>query len=233
MASVFSLANLAGMAYDSKKTVFQEWIRHRSYGNMTGKGFYAELYVNNKKKEASLAIRGTDGADGDMSDFASDAQLALGYTPSQYNYAEKAYSQSINEANKLFGRGHKFYLTGHSLGGGLASLVAAKKGGIPTVTFNAPGMARAYVGGHFLSVAGVYNLYNLDTKKMLHIRSTGDVVSRGTGSHMGKIEDVYVDKWGNDKILGGSRHAAQHSMDNMIESLRTKPWYDKDIVWRA
>lgn len=231
MASVFDLANLSGMAYHFNKSSFNNWVRIRNFGVPSGKGFYAEIYANTSKKEAVLSIRGTDFDSGDKSDLLSDAQLATGNTPSQYKRAREAYELAKTEAQKAYGYNHALYLTGHSLGGGLASLVSAYKGGLPTVTFNAPGMKRAYIGGHFIKIIGHINFSYVNTSKMLHIRATGDVVSRGTGDHMGKVEDVYVDNWGDGKIIGTSRHLAQHSIANMIESLRTKPWYHDDLKW--
>lgn len=63
----------------------------------------------------------------------------MGRMPDQYRVATSAYFEALQRANALVG----FYLTGHSLGGGLASMLA-KQFGDPTATFNAPGMARAF-----------------------------------------------------------------------------------------
>ncbi|MCI0507610.1 MAG: hypothetical protein L0Z73_16075 [Gammaproteobacteria bacterium] len=93
-------------------------------------------------------------------------------------------------------------------------------------------MKRSFVGGHFLKIVGVINLGYVKQDKFLHNRSTGDVVSRATGSHFGKVNDVYVDKWGDGKILGGSRHLAQHSIDNMVEAMKGMPWTHTDLGWK-
>lgn len=233
MASVFELANLSGMAYDSTKTTFSNWIRKGYHGSPSGKGFFCEFYLNVKNKEAVLSIRGTDGDNKDWSDFQSDIELALGRTPSQIRHALVAYDRITELAKKEFGYSYDLYLTGHSLGGGLASLLSAKKAGRPTVTFNAPGMQRSFVGGHLLDIIGKYNLSFVNTEQMLHIRATGDPVSVGTGKHMGKVEEVYVDHWGDGKIFGSSRHLAQHSMDNMISTLKNRPWFHKDLDWKS
>jgi hypothetical protein len=68
---------------------------------------------------------------------------------------------------------------------------------------------------------------------MLHIRATGDPVSVATGKHMGKVEEVYVDCWGDGKIFGSSRHLAQHSINNMVDSLRGKYWYHTDLGFKS
>lgn len=72
MASVYELAKLSAMSYDATKLSFSDWKRKGQYGDSSGAGFYAELYVNSKQKEVAMAIRGTDGGDQDWSDFYSD-----------------------------------------------------------------------------------------------------------------------------------------------------------------
>jgi putative lipase involved disintegration of autophagic bodies len=142
-------------------------------------------------------------------------------------------SDLLKDPKKEFRHDFNLYLTGHSLGGGLASLLSAKKAGLPTVTFNAPGMQRSFIGSHLLDIIGRINLHYVDTSQMLHLRSTGDPVSSLTGKHMGKVEEVYVDAWGDGDVLGSSRHLAQHSIQNMVDSLKSKPWFHKDLGFKA
>ncbi len=226
MASVFELANLSAMAYHSTRVKFESWFRRISYGYANGKGFYAEAYRNNIKREIVLAIRGTDFKDKDWRDIVADIQIASGQVPYQLNEALTAYDKesTISKRDKF-----KIYLTGHSLGGGLSSLVAAKRGDVPVVTFNAPGMLRSFVSSHFIDLFGLINYHLLDKSRFLHIRASGDLVSMGPSYHMGKVEDVYVDNWGNGNLIGASRHLAQHSIDNMVACLKPKYWYHKDL----
>lgn len=180
MASVFELANLSAMAYDATKFTFTDWMRRDNFGSPSGNGFYAEMYINSKSKDVVMAIRGTDGGDKDWSDFYSDLQIGLGKTPAQLKYAVDAYNQFLLSAKQRLGDTYNLYVTGHSLGGGLASLLSAKMAGLPTVTFNAPGMQRSYIGGHLINIIGYMNLSYVDTAQMLHIRATGDPVSKAT-----------------------------------------------------
>lgn len=50
---------------------------------------------------------------------------------------------------------------------------------------------------------------------------------------MVNIEEVYVDMWGDGKILGSSRHLAQHSIENMVSSLKNKHYYQKDLGFKS
>lgn len=228
MASVYDLVNLSAMAYDPFKNRFRGWMRTNRHGDRNGRGFYAETYLNSSKREVVLAIRGTDFPDKDWGDFYADLQIALGKVPYQLRAAKKAY---LVENKSAMNNGEKIFLTGHSLGGGVASMLAAQQAmKPPVVTFNAPGMRRSYVASHIIDLVGKYNYHNFhDISKFLHIRANGDLVSRGTGAHIGKVEDVYVDEWGDGKVIGASRHVAQHSIDNMVACLKSKSWYHKDL----
>ena len=234
MASIRDLAVISGMAYHPNETKFDDWIRIGWTGDTTGRGFYAVIFCKTQSKEVVLGIRGTDFDIGDKSDFVSDVQIAFSRSPGQLQPAELAYNLAKSLAKKEVGHSYTLYLTGHSLGGGLASLLSAKKGGLPTVTFNSPGMKSTFIGGLWIPVVSLWNAYNLSYVKktrMLHIRATGDVVSKLTGPHIGTEENVYVDKWGNNKILGASRHLEQHSIKNMIEAMKKIPWTLEDLGW--
>ncbi len=221
MASVFELTKLSSMVYNNTKITFQGWVRRYYYGHPTGKNFYAGLYLNQKKKEAAYVIRGTDTND-DWGDYLANLQIGLGRVPHQFQEAKKYYDIARNVIAREVGDNVRFYLAGHSLGGGLVSLLSAKQGGLPTVTFNASGMVHAYAASHGLYLLGRYKLSKLNTSQVLHIRATG--------KHMGRMEEIYVDEWGDGKILGASRHLAQHSIDNMVNTLAKHSQYRQDLA---
>jgi len=103
-------------------------------------GMVAAAYRNINTGEIVIAYRGTE--DGDVQDFAQDLVIASGNIPqNQFNDAYDFY-QAITTQYE-----NNVTLTGYSLGGALAQLVAAKAVNnienpqiCNTVTFNAPGM---------------------------------------------------------------------------------------------
>jgi pimeloyl-ACP methyl ester carboxylesterase len=232
MASVWELANLSAMAYHWSKNRFQGWSRIRPYGNRSGKGFYAESYQNKSKKEIVLAIRGTDLEKRDLSDFVADGEIVLRFIPHQFKAAKSAYETEKKRADDL---DCNLILTGHSLGGALAALLAAQEGSIKpaVVTFNSPGMKQTYIEnfGNIIGAIAKYNYRNyFDVSRFLHIRAIRDTISSMpvfTGPHIGEIKLVYVNAWGDGSLQ--SRIEAQHSIDNLVKSLRTRPRYHKDL----
>lgn len=83
-------------------------------------GFDAKIYTNEFRNEAVLAFRGSElGID----DWVADGQHSSGGIPEQYKQAieeGKRFTQNYSEYNKT--------LTGHSLGGGLATATALSTG---------------------------------------------------------------------------------------------------------
>ncbi len=97
-------------------------------------GFGASAYLCKSTNEIIIAYRGTKP--NSIGDLQNDLNLATSFTPSQYEFA-KTYLKGIQ--NQLSSEEHKIFITGHSLGGGLAQLIGAYAH-LPTVTFNGVGM---------------------------------------------------------------------------------------------
>lgn len=95
-------------------------------------GFYAGLY-----RQDNLLVLTYRGIDDWQVDLVDDATILLGWVSSQMTKARDA----LRESRGLLSNDpvEKICLTGHSLGGGLAALVAAQAD-VPCVTFNAPGL---------------------------------------------------------------------------------------------
>ena len=96
-------------------------------------GFYSTLYED-KNGNVVIAYRGTDVGAG-INDILEDVYQAMGVSSDQYDASVKL-SDKIQEAkNNGYIKG-EVIITGHSLGGGLATIAGAKTG-YPTYTYNA------------------------------------------------------------------------------------------------
>jgi len=184
--TVYGLARLANAVYDATQVEVDGWRLDRDFGSVS-RGFYAALYK--RDEHWVLALRGTD----DGYDLIPDAQIFAALIPVQLAQAQAALNVSLTRCAK-----QKIALTGHSLGGGLAALLATQYGK-PAVTFNAPGVARSYVnsisvvGSLANSVAATYmTLTTMTSTTLLNIRANFDVVSVGTGTQLGDVDTISV-----------------------------------------
>ncbi len=108
------------------------WVQIRtSAPNDTG--YYGVLYKNTTTGEFVLANRGTEFTSAD--DLIADFKLGIGVLPAQYESAKAFY----NEVTEEYGNSINLSLTGHSLGGALASMLSVITGFKATV-LDSPGM---------------------------------------------------------------------------------------------
>lgn len=192
--TVYDLATLANAVYYWGQTVVGEWKRVAAFGDHKEGGFYGALYKRDVM--SVLAYRGTD----DPWDVSPDAEIALGQVPGQMPNAELALSRAKRSTGTA-----PLAVTGHSLGGALACLIAAKAG-LPCVTFNAPGVARSYAASFRVPILqglipfasapevafGMVKAASLDTSRIINIRANYDVVSIGTGPRLGRVDNIAV-----------------------------------------
>lgn len=133
------LAKLAQDSYDLDNKNIDGWTRLSDAQlqaadidpaslNDTSTGFRAAVYQDDKG-DYVLAFKGTSG----LNDWKADATQALGLNTAQYDQAVAL----ATKAKAAFG--NNLVLTGHSLGGGLAS-TASVITNTPAVTFNAAGV---------------------------------------------------------------------------------------------
>lgn len=119
----------------------------------TKTGFHAEIYYNKITNEYTLAFEGTN----QLRDAITDYELATGKVPEQYHMANKI-AEYINSPN--FSSNIRLNITGHSLGGGLASIVGLSTGK-PTYTFNAAGISRNVISTFGLNKNVEDKVYNI------------------------------------------------------------------------
>ena len=122
----------------------------------------AGLYFNGNTGQYVLAFRGTEGLSG--GDWTANAAQSIGISTPQYNQA-MALATDVRQATN-----GNFTLTGHSLGGGLAS-AASVVTGASAITFNAAGLTSATVNRTY--GANLSNAPNLITAYYIH----GEILS--------------------------------------------------------
>ena len=77
-----------------------------------------------------VVFRGTEI--NDINDLKNDVEMIRNYLPMQAESALEAYDKVAEFCEK---NGYSLTVTGHSLGGSLATIVSAERG-VPAVTFN-------------------------------------------------------------------------------------------------
>lgn len=182
---VKGLASLAAQAYFGEDKL--DPARLGEYKLLGGKprmkthpnGFSATAFQD-KNGNIIIAYRGSDG----VTDIKSDLEMVNGTkVPEQFEQAQEFYEEIRAEYPDA-----KIILTGHSLGGALSQLVAARNEDAYAVTFNAPGTKDIIDHESTMSDSG--NIYNVIVD--------GDVIS-GTFAQPGvtQLIDARRDRYGN------------------------------------
>ncbi len=183
-------------------------------------GFFAATFFKQGTGEYVVAFRGTEPDD--VGDLTADLDIARKTLPRQY---PEAIAFAANTVGKLKVR--DFSITGHSLGGALATVVGAGTGKT-TVAFNGPGMKKALAKSN-LNLSRTDNIYNY--------RSSHDPVS-GYGELVGKTFSLATGKppksyfWLGTPgtvytvLKKGHFYYQQHSMANLAAAVSSHPKAD-------
>ena len=135
-------------------------------------GFKTRIYKNESNpNEIIIAYAGTDNP----ADFISDIQMAIDKLPDQYTQALNTYNRIKSENPNA-----NITITGHSLGGSLAQLVAAKTGAEAT-TFNSYGTSNFSIFAGINPAKKYDNItnYNVATELLNIVNITKDVHNLG------------------------------------------------------
>lgn len=115
-------------------------------------GFAAGVYQSSETGEYTLVFRGTDN----LSDWIDNLGQGAGFTTSQYEMAIEL-ARALQDG---LPPGSNITVTGHSLGGGLAT-AAALELGVPAVVFNAAGLNPQVAADNNLDMSQANNLIDL------------------------------------------------------------------------
>jgi hypothetical protein len=234
-----SLALMASDVYNAK-AVPPPGFREATTGDLSALGlkpsdltsdkstFAARVYVTGTGADAKyvVAFRGTEG----KSDWISNAKQAFGVSSDHYDKALAIGSKIADSGNQ------NVTLTGHSLGGGLASATAIASGQ-DAITFNAAGLSDATIrnANQIRTDTGVTNAGNVDAyfvrgEVLSTLQDGGD---RVVGALLGGIIGAAVldapEAYGNRIGLDGARPSdvrwyqdnpvSRHGMNWVINSL--------------
>ena len=120
-------------------------------GSQSGSGFKCGIYRDFLSADGTGYVLAFAGTEADFQDLASDILQGLGLEGKDYldflgfeSQYPKAMRVGFDLASFMAERGLSLRMTGHSLGGGLASaaVIAANRMRIPATTFNAAGLHR-------------------------------------------------------------------------------------------
>lgn len=138
------LAQAARDVYDAKSVGFDDYVRLDDSA-LNAAGIDAELLLDADSGFQAALYRGADGrhvlafaGTQDWPDWKQNLRQGIGAESAQYHMAQELAVKSVAAF------GDSLVITGHSLGGGLAS-AAALACGAPAVTFNAAGLSDATI----------------------------------------------------------------------------------------
>ena len=143
-----------------------------------GNGFKASAFI--KGKQIAIVFQGTTGPFIISPSWQTDISNLMGWKPEQYQDA-LAYVDNIKRQYAALG--YNIVLTGHSLGGGLATY-AAYKFKLPAIVFNPAPLGIWMIGD-------ILQILNTPDSLIRNIDMRGDIVS-GFGVHKGQISILDV-----------------------------------------
>lgn len=191
MPTVLTLANMCSDVYKNNSNGSSHVIGYtRIAREWKEDNFYGAAYFAGQN--GVIAFRGSD----DLGDWTeANWSIAKDSIPvRQFNSARSCYTDAKKLLNEIECK--NLIVTGHSLGGALAQLVAAaEKTNVSSVSFNAPGVSKSTLNNqNFAQICD-------QNKRILNFRFEGDIVSN-FGQHIGApIKTIRATREQNEKFL--------------------------------
>lgn len=178
-------------------------------------GFQGAVFrrANGNGLDWVVTVAGTQATDGDIADIVADAGFGgsltgavngfLGALGAGLLWHQLACAEDMTRtANQVMGRRDRLYITGHSLGGGIAQIVSARTG-VPAVAISAPAVT---------AVSGVQAEWQRTRSRITCLRVRNDPINHTghVGNWLGRIVRLESPRTGMDA----------HSIDNTLTELK-------------
>jgi len=209
-----AFAALCVGAYDTRASAVGSFAR-LGEADLRLSGFQGAIYraATGGGLDWVVAVAGTQPTDGGGADIVADAGFGGGVTTivsplvalagtavlwHQISCAEDL----VRNARAVMGRGDRLYITGHSLGGGIAQCVAARMG-VDAVGISAPAVTR---------VAGVEAAYMRNRPRITCLKVQNDPINHTglVGNWLGRVVPLQSPRTGGDA----------HSIDQTLAELQ-------------
>lgn len=177
-------------------------------------GFQGAVFrrANGSGLDWVVTVAGTQATDGDVADLVADAGFGgsltdmvsgtLGALGGGLLWHQCACAEEMTRlANQTMGRGDRLYITGHSLGGGIAQIVSARTG-VPAVAISAPSVT---------AVSGVMGDWQRTRSHVTCLRVRNDPINHtgSVGNWLGRVVRLESPRTGMDA----------HSIDSTLAEL--------------
>jgi len=177
-------------------------------------GFVGAIFVKSKS-EVVVAFRGSVSKQKDW--LGADVKIAMRKVPeNHFKGGSELYTKACGSYPSA-----KITVVGHSLGGGIAQLVA-KYHGCRGVTFNAPGMA-----SHAEKLPTQMPTLGKSGCEVVNFREARDPVSSGTGDHVGIVYDLNLPQMKENPVQKLVGKGMSHKMGPLVEYIEKQSWKDK------